>query len=135
MNFKGVSPVAGAVDGLPKGLYRYHPSRHTLTLVREGDLRFQFCGAALGQRAAEEAAVSVIFSGVYSRTAARYGERAERYVHMEAGHAAQNVALQAVALGLGSVPVGAFDDAALSQIMGLDEDETPLYIVPVGRLK
>jgi SagB-type dehydrogenase family enzyme len=65
-------------------------------------------------------------------TRRKYGERAERYMNMEAGHAAQNLLLQAVALGLASVPVGAFDDAAVSSVLGLGRTECPLYLIPVG---
>lgn len=51
---------------------------------------------------------------------------------MEAGHAAENIHLQAVALGLGSVPVGAFDDDGVAEALDLAADEAPLYIIPVG---
>jgi SagB-type dehydrogenase family enzyme len=65
----------------------------------------------------------------------KYGERGERYVHMEVGHAAQNICLQATALGLGLVTVGAFDDSSVAKVVGLAGDETPLYVIPVGRTK
>jgi nitroreductase len=71
---------------------------------------------------------------VVERTEARYGpERAPRYVHLEAGHAAQGLLLQAVALDLGAVPIGAFADSEVAQILGLPADEAPLYLLPVGR--
>jgi SagB-type dehydrogenase family enzyme len=73
-----------------------------------------------------------VITGVYLRTRVKYRQRAELYVHLEAGHVAQNIHLQAVALGLGSVPVGAFRDAEVSRVLGLGEEETPLYIIPVG---
>jgi nitroreductase len=64
----------------------------------------------------------------------RYGDRADRYVLLEAGHAAQNLLLEAVAMGLGAVPIGAFDDVAVSQAMELADGEVPLYLIPVGHL-
>jgi SagB-type dehydrogenase family enzyme len=73
-----------------------------------------------------------VIAAEYARTEARYGDRAERYVHLEAGHAAQNLLLQAVALGLGAVPIGAFDDAAVQEVLGLPTEWVPLYLIPVG---
>ena len=75
----------------------------------------------------------IVISAVHERTASRYGERANRYIHMEVGHAAQNIALEAVALGLGAVDVGAFSDLEVKKILGLPAGEEPLCIVPVGR--
>ncbi len=125
--------VIGDVSDVEPGAYRYDPDRHRLEPGVMGDMRSELARAALGQDFVAEAPVTIVFSGIYARTAARYGERAERYVHMEAGHAAQNVSLQAVALGLGTVPVGAFRDDSVTAVLELAEDETPLYILPVGR--
>ena len=66
------------------------------------------------------------------RTESVYGGRDERYVHLEAGHAAQNLLLQATALGLAAVPVGAFDDAGVAGVIGLPAEQAPLYLIPVG---
>jgi SagB-type dehydrogenase family enzyme len=96
------------------------------------DLRRDIRRAALGQDAVDAPALFV-FSAVPARTAARYGDRAARYVQIEAGHAAQNLLLEAVALGLAAVPVGAFSDAELHRALGLPADQVVLYIVPVGR--
>ena len=74
-----------------------------------------------------------VVTAVYERTARKYGSRAERYVRIEAGHAAQNLLLQAVALGLGAVPIGAFDDEGVRACLGAPEDHRPLYIIPAGR--
>lgn len=73
-----------------------------------------------------------VIAAEYARTEGRYGDRAERYVHLEAGHAAQNLLLEAVDLGLGAVPIGAFDDDAVQQVLGLRPDWIPLYLIPVG---
>ena len=64
--------------------------------------------------------------------AVKYGARAERYVLIEAGHAGQNLLLQASALGLGAVPTGAFDDARITELIGLPAGAEPLYLIPVG---
>ena len=120
--------------GLDDGVYRYIPRDHALRQRLTGDRRQGVHEAALQQAAVLAAPVVMVISAVMTRTEARYGPRAERYVHMEAGHAAQNVSLQGVALEVGSVVIGAFDDAALAAALQLDEAERPLYVVPLGRL-
>jgi SagB-type dehydrogenase family enzyme len=75
----------------------------------------------------------IVLAAAEERTALKYGGRALRYVHIEAGAAAQNVALQAEARGLGTVVVGAFDDARVAELAGLRADEQPLALLPVGR--
>jgi SagB-type dehydrogenase family enzyme len=78
------------------------------------------------------APIDIVIAAEVRRTTARYGQRAIRYVHMEAGHAGQNVSLQAIALGLGTVMIGAFDDGEVKEVLGIREE--PLYIIPVGRM-
>ncbi len=133
------APSAGALYPLElyavmaAGLFHYEPARHALALVRGGDLRGRLRAAALDQTAVGAAPLVVVVTAVPARTEARYGpERAMRYAHLEAGHAAQNLLLEATALGLGAVPVGAFDDAAVGSLLGLTAGEVPVYLVPVG---
>ena len=114
-------------------MYHYEPKRHRLVLAKPGDARASVARAALDQDWIAEAPAIVVLAGVYERTARKYRRRAPRYVHMEAGHAAQNVYLQAVALGLGTTVVGAFRDAELVRALGLPEGNAPLAVLPVGR--
>lgn len=125
--------VAGDVKGLAAGLYRYEPGRHELLSLRKGDIRNDLCAAALGQPSVRKAALVLVLSGVYERTTVKYGERGIRYVHMEAGHAAQNVYLQAEALHLGTVSIGAFSDREVKALLKMTGKETPLYIMPIGK--
>jgi len=127
--------AVGNVVGLRPGVYKYDPVENDIKLVKEGDVRRELAVAALLQPCVEYGAIDIIIAAVYERTKVKYGQRGERYVHIEVGHAAQNICLQAVALGLGLVTVGAFDDASVARIVGLARDEAPLYIIPVGRLK
>jgi len=120
-------------DALPAGVYRYRPQRHDLVCVAEGDKRIKLAAAALDQSWLTGAPVTIVIAAVYERTARKYRQRAERYVHMEVGHAAQNVHLQAVALDLGTVVVGAFDDAEVKRVLTLAENEQPLCLMPVGK--
>jgi len=132
------APSAGAIHPLEvylvakDGVFRYAPGSHALERVASGDHRSALATAAGGQEAVREAGADLVLAGVVSKTAAKYGPRAERYVLLEAGHAAQNVLLEAVALGLDAVPVGAFTDADVARTVGLRAGETPLYIVSVG---
>ena len=109
--------MAGNVTGLPSGVYRYRPALHDLVMVLTGDRRAEVA-AACGQGWVAEAPASVAFTAVYARTVKKYGERSNRYVPIEVGAAAENLALQAVALGLGTTVVGAYDDAALAAALG-----------------
>jgi SagB-type dehydrogenase family enzyme len=124
--------AAGAVQGLEPGIYRYLPRGHALARVARGDVRSALARAALGQGWLARAPAVFVFGGVHERTAVKYGTRAARYVHMEAGHAGQNLFLQANALGLGSVVVGAFRDEEVSRVMGFAPAVKPLSLMPVG---
>jgi SagB-type dehydrogenase family enzyme len=125
--------VAGEVAGLEAGVYKYRPQEHSLIRVVVGDRRENLCTAALGQVWVREAAADIVILAVYERTTVKYGDRGIRYVHLEAGHAAQNVCLQATALGLGTVTVGAFYDDEVQAVLGAPKNEKPLYVMPVGR--
>jgi len=122
--------VAGKVEGLKPGLYKYINKEHSLELIKEGDLRTALSAAALGQDTLLKAPATLVVAAVFERTRARYGAKAERYVHMEAGHVGENIMLQATALGLGTVPVGAFVDSEVKKLLGIKEE--PLYLFPVG---
>ncbi len=132
------TPSAGALYPLEiyvatsNGLFRYNPARHGLALHAPGDRRPHMQAAGLYQDAIGDAPAIFVIAAVYQRTEVKYGARAPRYVHMEAGHAGQNILLEAVALGLAAVPMGAFDDALLSEALALPEDQRPLYLIPVG---
>jgi SagB-type dehydrogenase family enzyme len=125
--------VAGAVEGLGAGIYRYEPRRHRLSLASAGDPRADVAKAALDQAWVAEAPAIVVLAAVYERTARKYRERTARYVHIEAGHAAQNVYLQATALGLGTTLVGAFRDPELIRVLGLPANAKPVALLPVGK--
>jgi SagB-type dehydrogenase family enzyme len=114
------------------GLFRYIPQGHKLAQVQDRDLRDELSRAAWNQEFIKEAPAVFVITAFYSRTTGRYDERGIRYVHIEVGHAAQNLHLMAVALGLGSVPVGAFNDELIKKLLKLSKDEEPLYLVPVG---
>jgi len=124
--------VVGQAEGLEPGIYHYSFSRHNLEMTKEQDVRKRLSRAALGQEMIEEAPVNIIIAADYDRTTGHYGQRGNRYVHMEVGHVGQNVSLQAIALSLGTVMIGAFEDRQVKEVLGLKEE--PLYIIPVGKI-
>ena len=125
--------AVGNVENLAAGVYKYKPERHELVKVRDDDVRGELAEAALGQNFVMEAAIDIVIAAVYERTTKKYGDRGVRYTHMEAGHAAQNIYLQATALDLGMVTIGAFYDEQVKDILGMPKIETPLYLIPVGK--
>jgi SagB-type dehydrogenase family enzyme len=115
------------------GTWRYEPPTHTIVLHAEADSRPLVARAAWNQRFVATAPCVFVVTADFERTTEKYGDRGRtRYVPMDAGHSAQNLLLQAVSLGLGAVPIAAFDDAAVRQALALPGNEEPLYVIPVG---
>jgi len=125
--------VAGKVEELPPGIYRYAPQGHALMKQADGDRRHELERAALNQAWIARAPVVLVLSAIYRRTTIKYGNRGIRYADIEAGHASENVYLQSAALGLATCAVGAFTDEAVKRVMGMGDSEAPLYIMPVGK--
>jgi SagB-type dehydrogenase family enzyme len=134
------APSAGALYPLElyaataSGVHHYLPTGHRSRLTLHKDVREELWAAGLHQRALSQAPTTFVVAAVLERTSRKYGARAERYVQLEAGHAAENLLLQAVALGLGAVVIGAFYDQDVAAAMNLPSEEKPLYLIPVGHL-
>jgi len=135
------APSAGALYPLEiyvvksDGVFHYNVEEHSLEKIRSNDVREEIVRAAWGQSFIQQAPVSIVICAVRTRTISRYGSRGNRYVDIEVGHAAENLHLQAVALGLASVPIGAFTDSEVKRILTLPRDTEPIYIIPVGHTK
>jgi len=125
--------MSGLVNGLPVGLYKYQVKGHELVRLASDDLRKQMERAAWGQDWVSRNAALIVICAVDGRTTHKYGKRGIRYVHIEVGHAAQNVMLQAVALGIGSAVVGAFGDDFAGDILDLPDSQRVIYLMPVGK--
>jgi SagB-type dehydrogenase family enzyme len=118
--------TAGGVD-------RYNPAHHRLERHLRSDLRDSLARAASAQTFIAVAPLTLVLCAVFARIEVRYGKkRGERYTLIEVGHSAQNILLQAQALGLGSVPVGAFQDSEVMALLELPADHIPLYLIPIG---
>jgi len=142
--FKRAAPSAGAlypldiylvvrkVEELEAGVYHYSPEGHTIDMTLKGDLQNSLARACLGQMFIADAPLCIVITAEYERTTIKYGERGIRYVHMEAGHVGENIWLQVVALGLGTVSIGAFWDDEVSRVLNLPKEYRPLYVFPIG---
>ena len=134
-------PSAGALYPLEiyiltkNGLMHYLPHKHSLELISKEDLRKDLARASLGQAPVAKAALDIVICAVYERVTGKYSDRGVRYVHMEAGHAGQNIHLMAVSLSLGSVSIGAFDDTKVQKLLKLNKDIKPIYIISVGNVE
>ena len=132
------SPSAGALYPLElyfvtgTGMLHYVPARHSFEPHSDRDLRPELSRAALDQEAVRSAPCAVVITSVTERTRKKYGERAARYVALEAGHVAENLLLQATARGLVAVPIGAMDGEAVGRVLGLGPAEEPLYVLAIG---
>ena len=135
------APSAGALYPLTiylvkkDGIWRYNVNNHSIKLIVSGDLRKNLAQAALGQSPIKEASLSIVITADYKKITPKYRERGIRYTHIETGHTAQNLILEAVALGLSSVTIGAFYDERVKSLLNLPGDEVALYIIPIGYKK
>jgi len=125
--------AARNVTSLAAGVYHYQVSSHELLLTTSGHDPKALIHAALGQDWIAGAPACICIAAIFERTTAKYGERGRGYAYMEAGHAAENVMLQAVALGLATTMVGAFSDAEVERVLRLRPKDVPLCLIPVGR--
>lgn len=131
-------PSAGALFPLEldlataEGVFRYRPKEHAVTKRSAADVRTKLAHAAYEQSWLMNASCIFVIAALPHRIEPKYGNRAARYLNLEAGHAAQNLLLIAAGLGLGATPVGAFDDDDVARVVGLDEHERPVYLIPVG---
>ena len=118
--------LPGNVTNLPTGAYKYQPQGHDLIKIADGDKKAELF-KAVGQAPIKSAPVVLVFSGLSEKT------QRPAWMYLEAGHAAQNVYLQAVSLKMGGVVMGGFKDVNVRKVLNLSEKEQPLYIMPIGK--
>ena len=123
-----------SVSTLPPGVYKYRPEGHELQKIKEGDISSELYEAVLSQEWVKNGAIVIVIAAVYERTTQKYGDRGVRYVDIEVGHAGQNICLQATALNLGAVTIGAFYDDQVKNVIGMADPETPVYVIPIGNI-
>ena len=127
--------IANNVENLPPGIYHYTVLNHALALIKSGNFRKKITSAGLKQEMLGDADLTLVLSAIFNRVRYKYGERGFRYIYIEAGHISQNIYLQAVSLGLGSVSVGAFVDHKINDLIEVDgQKEAVIYLHAVGTL-
>lgn len=124
--------VAGEVTGMEAGIYKYKPMTHEIELIRQGDFRYELADAALAQLFIEKAPATIILTAVYERSEKKYTDRGVMYTNIEAGHAGQNIYLQAVAMNLGTCAVGSFLVIDIKKLVNMPDNEEPICLFPVG---
>jgi SagB-type dehydrogenase family enzyme len=126
--------VINAVEGIEPGVYHYEIENHVLEQLKTGDFSAEIAQAALDQEMAARANVVFVWTGVFGRSKWKYKQRAYRYVYLDTGHITENLALAAVALGLGSCQIGALYDEEANALLGVDGvEESTIYMTTVGR--
>ena len=125
--------AAGEITDIPSGFYHFIPDQHALRQIHSGDVREDLFQSAYPREMVRVAPASLVYAVFESKVRERYGERGvQRYIPMDIGHSAQNVYLQAEALGLGTCAVGAFDDVGITKVLGLPASAVPMYLMPIG---
>lgn len=119
-------------DYLNQGVYKYNNKNNQLWQISDKSIKKELTELSLGQESVRQAPIVLVIAGDYQKTINKYNDRAYRYVHMEAGHVAQNVYLQTVSLNLGAVVIGAFHDRSVNDLLGLSKNLTTLYLMPIG---
>jgi SagB-type dehydrogenase family enzyme len=127
--------LANRVRDLAPGPYHYDPLEHRLlSLPGPPDLVERLVEACYGQEFLAQSAAAFLWVAMPQRMTWRYGERGYRYLHLDAGHVAQNLCLAAESIGAGACPVAAFDDQAVNALLGLDGELAFLiYLAAVGK--
>ena len=123
---------SGCIEKLEPGVFHYEPGTHSISLVKQGDIRTDIARASLQQMWMADAPLTLVITAEYSRIMSKYGQRGVRYAMIEAGHIGQNIFLQSQALALEAGIVGAFEDHAIIRVMGIKKTHEPLLIMPVG---
>jgi len=126
--------LAGNVEGLDQGVYKYIVKSHSLIKVIDGDKRADVREVSLKQKAITEGAAVIVMAAVYERTSIKYGARSEKYIFTEVGHIGQNIYLQGASLGIGTVMIGAYKDDDLKRVLNLPDDEKPMAVMPIGKM-
>jgi len=126
--------LAGNVEGLDQGVYKYIVKNHSLIKVIDGDKRADVRDVSLKQKQITAGAAVIVIAAVYERTSIKYGDRSEKYIFTEVGHIGQNIYLQGGSLGIGTVMIGAYKDDGLKRVLNLPDDEKPMAVMPIGKM-
>lgn len=127
--------VVNSVEGISAGIYHYSIKDHNLEQLKIGDFSNEIALAALDQVMCEYASVVFIWTAIFNRSKWKYDQRAYRYIYLDCGHIAENLALAATNINLGSCQIGALYDDEVNDIISVDGiNESTIYMSVVGNL-
>ena len=128
--------AANNVEDVESGIYHYNIKNHLLEEIKTGDFGEALAHAALDQKMCATASAVFIWTAVFERSKWKYSQRAYRYIYLDAGHVAENLALAATSITCGSCHIGAFFDDEINSIVGIDgTEESAICLSVVGHLK
>ena len=121
------------MKNIAQGVYHYNIKSHNLEEIKKGDYRSAIAEAALNQPMCHHAAAVFIWTAIFNRSKCKYGQRAYRYIYLDAGHIAENLALSATSINLGTCQIAALYDEEVNQIIDIDGiTESTIYLSVVG---
>ena len=127
--------VVSGVDGLEEGCYYYAPRSQELRQIRFKNFRQELHMLCLQQNLGRDAGAVLFHTADLDKAIAQYGDRAYRYLHMDAGHLGQRLNLAAIRLDLGVSGIAGFFDDVVNEVLGIPADEAVLYITTLGQPK
>lgn len=136
---KRTVPSAGATYPLemyvilPEGIYHYLPNEHAAVQTKKGNPWEELLKAGFKPASVYHSPCVFVIGAEFERTSKRFGDEATRYVYLEGGHAAQNLLLQAEALGLSTVPIGVALNQQVCDLLGIPKEQKPIYVIATGQ--
>jgi SagB-type dehydrogenase family enzyme len=124
------------VEDVESGIYHYNIKNHLLEEIKIGNFGEALTHAALDQNMCSTASVVFVWTAIFERSKWKYSQRAYRYIYLDAGHVAENLALAATSISCGSCHIGAFFDEEINAIVGVDgTKESTICLSVVGQPK
>ena len=128
--------AANNVEDIERGIYHYNIKNHLLEEIKIGDFGGAIAHAALDQEMCADASAIFIWTAVFGRSKWKYSQRAYRYIYLDAGHVAENLALASASINCGSCQVGAFFDDEVNSVVNVDGiEESAICLSVAGHLK
>ena len=121
------------VEALESGCYYYAHQAQELRQIRFNQFHEDLHYLCLGQKLGRDAGAVIFHTANLAAAVEKYGERAYRYLHMDAGHLGQRLNLAATRRDLGVSGIAGFFDDQVNELLSIPEEEAVLYITTIGR--